>query len=144
MSQFEKPDQNTPNKSNPHELTAALDHITGHRRRMRDRLLKKGAETLTDLELLEMILYGSKPRGDTKPIAKTLMRHFGSLSAVLRASIDDLRAVKHVGDAAIVTLKLTESAALHLSHSDIKKPSGIGILGCREAALHQPVGAPID
>ena len=40
---------------------------------MRDKVLCKSAESLTELELLEMLLYQSNPRGDTKPIAKRLM-----------------------------------------------------------------------
>ena len=36
---------------------------------MRDKVLGKSAESLTELELLEMLLYQSNPRGDTKPIA---------------------------------------------------------------------------
>ena len=52
---------------------------------MRAKVMEKGAETLSELELLEMILYAGSPRRDTKPLAKDLIRHFGSLSAVLRA-----------------------------------------------------------
>ena len=32
---------------------------------MRERLLTKGAETLTELEILEMLLFAGQPRGDT-------------------------------------------------------------------------------
>ena len=54
------------------------DHLTkGYRQRMRERLLSKGAETLTELEILEMLLFAGQPRGDTKPFAKSLMRQFG-------------------------------------------------------------------
>ncbi len=52
---------------------------------MRERLLSKGAETLTELEILEMLLFDGPPRGDTKPIAKSLIRQSGSLAALLRA-----------------------------------------------------------
>ena len=41
---------------------------------MRERLLTKGAETLTELEILEMLLFAGQPRGDTKPLAKILIR----------------------------------------------------------------------
>ena len=53
---------------------------------MLERLLSKGAETLTELEMLEMLLFAGQPRGDTKPFAKSLMRQFRSLTAMLRAS----------------------------------------------------------
>jgi len=90
---------------------------------MRDKILSKSAGALTELELLEMILYASNPRGDTKPLAKRLMQRFRSLAGVLRAPPDGLRSVDQVGDATVATIKVTEAAALHLSHSRIKHQS---------------------
>ena len=49
---------------------------------MRERLLSKGAETLTELAIIEMLLFAGQPRSDTKRLAKSLMRQFGSLAAV--------------------------------------------------------------
>jgi len=86
---------------------------------MRAKIMDKGAETLSELELLEMILYAGSPRRDTKPLAKDLIRHFGSLSAVLRAPQRQLIAVDGVGEAAISAIRIVEAAGLHLSHSDI-------------------------
>ena len=57
---------------------------------MRDKVLTKSAASLTELELLEMLLYPSNPRGDTKPVAKRLMHHFQTLDGVLRASAEKL------------------------------------------------------
>ena len=87
---------------------------------MRDKVLTKSAASLTELELLEMLLYPSNPRGDTKPVAKRLMHHFQTLAGVLRASAEKLQEIEQVGPAAIVAIKVTEAAALHLSHSRIK------------------------
>ena len=86
-------------------------------------MIEKSAATLTELELLEMILYPSNPRGDTKPIAKRLMRELGSLAGVLRAPVETLQQLDQVGPAAIAAIKITEAAALHLSHSRIKNQS---------------------
>ena len=66
---------------------------------MRERLLSKGAETLTELAILEMLLFAGQPRGDTKPLAKSLMRQFGSLTAVLRAPVQRLAEQRGLGDA---------------------------------------------
>ena len=101
------------------ETPQPQDHISGHRRRMRRKLLDKGAETLSELELLEMLLYAGNTRGDTKPLAKQLMRTFGSLSAILRSPTDQLSKHHVMGDASVAALKLVEAAALHLSHTDI-------------------------
>ena len=43
---------------------------------MRAKVMGKGAETLSELELLEMILYAGSPQSDTKPLANDLIRHF--------------------------------------------------------------------
>ena len=96
------------------------DHTSGHRARMRGKLLDKGGEALSELELLEMLLYAGNRRGDTKPLAKDLMGRFGSLSAVLRAPVAKLREIRGMGDASMAALKIVEAAGLHLSHSDIE------------------------
>lgn len=87
---------------------------------MRAKLLEKGAAALSELELLEMLLYAGNQRGDTKPLAKDLIREFGSLSAVLRAPTKSLGQQPGIGDASTAALKLVEAAGLHLSHSDVK------------------------
>ena len=96
------------------------DYQRGHRARMRAKLLDKGTAAFAELEILEMLLYAGNPRGDTKPLAKDLMRHFGSLSAILRAPTALLREHRGMGDASVAALKIVEAAGLHLSHSDIK------------------------
>lgn len=57
----------------------------GHRDRMRSRYLQEGPDGFADHELLEMLLYGCIPRGDTNPVAHLLLKEFGSLSNLLRA-----------------------------------------------------------
>ena len=47
-----------PSGTAPNAATAPkdADHISGHRSRMRDKVMEKGAAALSELELLEMIL----------------------------------------------------------------------------------------
>ena len=90
---------------------------------MQDKVIDKSAATLTELELLEMSLYPSNPRGDTKPMAKRLMKELVSLAGVLRAPVETLQQLEQVGPAAIAALKVTEAVALHLSHSRVKNQS---------------------
>ena len=97
-----------------------VDHMSGHRSRMRAKLLDKGSDALSELELLGMLLYAGNRRGDTKPLAKALMRRFGSLSALLRAPAALLAQQSGMGDAAVAALKIVEAAGLHLSHSDFE------------------------
>ncbi|MCB2056035.1 MAG: JAB domain-containing protein [Geminicoccaceae bacterium] len=60
-------------------------HYHGHRERLRTRFLESGADALADYELLEMILFFSVWRRDTKPLAKAMLERFGSLGGVLAA-----------------------------------------------------------
>ena len=68
--------------------------VSGHRERLRDRARGAGLSHLPDYELLELFLFRSQPQGDVKPIAKALLARFGSLAAVLAASVEDLMTVR--------------------------------------------------
>ncbi|MFE9085050.1 RadC family protein [Brevundimonas sp. NPDC003935] len=72
----------------------AKPHHAGHRERLRDRARSAGIHHLPDYELLELFLFRSQPQGDVKPIAKALLTRFGSLAAVLAASVEDLMTVR--------------------------------------------------
>ena len=69
-------------------------HHAGHRERLRHRARTAGLTHLPDYELLELFLFRSQPQGDVKPIAKALLTRFGSLAAVLAASVEDLMTVR--------------------------------------------------
>lgn len=72
-------------------------HWQGHRDRLRTRLLTRGAHSLDDYELIEILLFAFIPRRDVKPIAKVLLKEFGSLSAVLSADTAALQTVSGIG-----------------------------------------------
>jgi DNA repair protein RadC len=58
---------------------------SGHRNRLRARLLEPGPQALPDYELLELLLFFSIDVKDTKPLAKELLARYGSLGGVLNA-----------------------------------------------------------
>jgi DNA repair protein RadC len=66
-------------------------HYFGHRGRVRERVLKSGVEALADYELLELLLFYSIERIDTKPLAKALLERFGTLGDVFAAEPTQLR-----------------------------------------------------
>lgn len=84
---------------------AKPDHL-GHRGRLRERFLRSGAQALADYELIEMALFAASPRADTKPLAKKLLKHFGSLSKLLAATPEELMQVEGVGEAAACAVKM--------------------------------------
>ena len=65
-------------------------HAEGHRERLRARFAGSGSDAIADYELLEMVLFRVIRRGDTKPLAKALLAHFGSFAEVLSASPERL------------------------------------------------------
>jgi DNA repair protein RadC len=72
-------------------------HYWNHRERLRRRFLAAGASGLADYEALELLLTYSIPRKDVKPVAKALLKRFGSLAAVLDAPPDALAAEPGLG-----------------------------------------------
>ncbi len=92
----------------------------GHRARMRARLLQSGPEALADYEMLEMVLHLAVPRRDTKPIARALLRQFGSFAAAVAAPLEELRGVDGLGEAGAAALKVVQAAALRLSRGELR------------------------
>lgn len=80
------------------KTTTECNLHSGHRQRMKDKVLQHGLDSLADHEILEVLLYFTLPRVDTNALAHRLMAHFGSLSAVLGADYEELRAVSGVGE----------------------------------------------
>jgi DNA repair protein RadC len=96
-------------------------HYVGHRARLRERFLSGGADAIPDYEMLEMVLFAAIPRGDVKPLAKELIRHFGSFADVIAAPRERLIERKGVGEAVVAQLKIVEAAALRLSKTKLLK-----------------------
>jgi DNA repair protein RadC len=94
-------------------------HYLGHRARLRERFLDVGGEAIPDYELLELILFSARPRGDVKPLAKRLLKEFGTFAKVMYADESALRAVDEVGDATIAALKTIRVSAQRLIKSEI-------------------------
>jgi DNA repair protein RadC len=95
------------------EVSDDAPHYVGHRERLRQRLITAGADNLPDYELLEVILFASNPRADVKPLAKSLIDHFGGLAEVLSADVETL-AGAGLGLAGVAALKSVREAALRL------------------------------
>jgi DNA repair protein RadC len=90
----------------------------GHRHRMRVKLLQRGPDALADYELLEMLLFFAMPKGDTKPLAKSLINSFGSFARVLSAPQRDLMQTRGLGEHSVAAIKLVHAAALRLARAE--------------------------
>ena len=99
---------------------------TGHRARLRQRLLEAGAEALADYEVLEYLLFAANRQGDTKPLAKELLKKFGSLAGVLNATPGALMQVKGMGEAGVGALKSVALAARRMARSEVRQQPVLG------------------
>ena len=104
-------------------------HYHGHRERLRERFHSAGADALSDYELLEMALFPALPRRDTKPLAKTLLKTFGSFAEVVHAPVARLREIDGIGDASINQLKLIAAAASRIAKGEIKRSVALSSAG---------------
>lgn len=99
-------------------------HYVGHRERLRERFQKAGAEGMHDYELLELLLTYAIPQKDVKPLAKDLIKRFGSLSGVLDASQKELEAVPGLGPVSATLIRLVKELcgaylAEQMKHRDL-------------------------
>jgi DNA repair protein RadC len=99
----------------PEEVDAS-----GHRSRLRKRLLEAGPEGFHDYELVEYLLALTIPRVDTKPLAKKLIQDFGGIGPLLSANAKTLKR-EGVSEAAIAGLKIAQATALRLLETRIEQ-----------------------
>ncbi len=97
------------------------DYRIGHRKRLRERFINGGVDALADYEIIEMMLFAAHPRGDVKPLARKLVKTFGSAGEVLSASTSQLQKIEGVGEAAVAAFKLAEASAKILLRSRLNK-----------------------
>ena len=83
-------------------------HYINHRKRLRERFRKSGADGMHDYELLELLLTFSIPRRDVKPVAKKLISEFGGLSGVLDADQKKLEELGGVGSMSASLIRLVK------------------------------------
>jgi DNA repair protein RadC len=94
-------------------------YIADHRKRLRSRFMAGGAQAMPDYELLELILFRAIPRQDVKPLARALLETFGDFNRVVTAAPVRLTAVKGVGEAVVLELKIVEAAAQRLMRARV-------------------------
>lgn len=116
-------------------------YIEGHRKRLRERFVEGGAPAMPDYELLELVLFRTLPRSDTKPLARRLLDTFGDFNRVLSAPIERLIEVKGIGEAAAIDLKVVEAAAHRLARARVLRRHIISsweslLEYCRTAMAH--------
>ena len=99
---------------------AGLD-TSGHRARLRKRLLEGNDDALADHEVIEYLLMTAIPRQDVKPLARMLLQRFGSLAAVFNADPRTLMGTPGIKDAAAAALRIAGISARRLARSTLQE-----------------------
>ena len=83
----------------------------GHRQRLRDKFLELGIGSLSDAEVLELLLTFGTPRTDCKEPARAALKEYGSLPAVLDAHPTALQKIKGIGPKNVFALHFIQGVA---------------------------------
>ena len=95
------------------------ESIKGHRERLRQRFSEHGFDGFHDYEVVELLLTYAIPRVDVKPIAKRLLKTFGTLAGVFDASVAELAQTVGVGEKGAVFLTLIRHVEIRYLASDL-------------------------
>lgn len=118
--------------------------FTGGCASVRTRFVNRGANSLCEDELLQLLLELAAPDRDTSTLKDELLKRFGSFAATLNASPCLLREMPGVDDAIITALKLARATAVALQREEVmSKPvmnSWRAVIGyCRSAMAFESI-----
>lgn len=108
---YEAKSQPTTNQIDSLKRRLSLEH----------RVLNKLPESMTESEILEYLLFMETAAEDAGTTAKALLKHFGSLSAVLNADDATLQNTPGINAACLASLKMTRIAASRIDRVDVKE-----------------------
>ena len=74
---------------------------------------------MADYEFLEFLLTMSIPRRDVKPLAKQLVKRFGSFAGVVNADNNELLSFPGLKESSLALLKAVKEAALRLQWQNL-------------------------
>jgi DNA repair protein RadC len=97
--------------------------VSGHRGRLRQRLLDGGDDALADHEVIEYLLMTAIPQKDVKPLARVLIQKFGSLAGVFNAEPRALMQVSGIKETAAAALKIAGIASRRLAQTTFRDES---------------------
>lgn len=95
----------------------------GHRQRLKTKYIHAGIDALHDYEILELLLFHAIPVKDVKPLAKNLLKKFGSLKSLMDAEQNEIAAISGIGSSTAILIKLVKDlGALYLRERAEGKP----------------------
>jgi len=98
-------------------------HYKEHRQRLKKKFIESGTDAFHDYEALELLLTYAIPQKDLKPLAKDLLREYGSIKGVIDANINSLEKMNGISAHTAILIKLVkEIGALYLKEKAKEKP----------------------
>jgi len=101
-------------------------HFVGHRQRLKQRFLYAPHSSLPDYEILELVLFSAISRKDVKPLAKTLLKEFGTIAGVVNASRDRLLSVDGVKEMVYTNFALIREMISRTLKQDVMHQNFLG------------------
>ncbi|MDB6148819.1 MAG: repair protein RadC [Chthoniobacter sp.] len=89
--------------------------------RPREKLAARGAEALTDGELIAILLRTGIPGSNAVEVARQLLEKYGSLGGLARCSVPELSKIKGVGPAKAVQLAAAFGLATRLARESLAR-----------------------
>ncbi|NML94162.1 RadC family protein [Novosphingobium olei] len=115
-----------PDRRSKDRVREAGNDPSGHRARLRQRLLDGGDDALADHEVIEYLLMTAIPQKDVKPQARMLLQRFGSLAAVLNADWRALVETPGIKETAAASLRIVGVAARRLARTGVQQMPVLG------------------
>ena len=100
-------------------MTEDIPLYIGHRQRLKERFLRGCGTDMADYEAIELLLTYAIPRRDVKPLAKKLIKEFGSFAGVITADYNRLLEVEGIKENSATLIKFIEFASQKLSWQNL-------------------------
>ena len=104
------------------------------------RFDKYGGEEFNDYELLELLLMFSTPRRDVNPLAKELLRIFGSVRGVIFAAPGLLSKVPGIGKNTELLLRLVGDIGVRCLYENLQEMPLLNNMSSLECYLRMKIG----
>jgi DNA repair protein RadC len=100
-------------------------HDLDNREKPRERLINTGADSLSDTELLAIILRVGGKKESVLELARKILLEFGGFHGLIEVSVEQLLAFKNIGFAKAVSIKALCEIALRINLTEKKKSTSI-------------------
>ncbi len=98
----------------------------GHRSRERQRIMHTPFGESTKRDILEVLLYYSTPRADTKPIATNILNYTGGdINKVLFFDANDVKNISGLGESFLCLTRVIREMMLNVYRDELEEDSGL-------------------